>query len=78
MAAPRIGHKLRTVREARGLSQTQMATHLEMGQQGYSCYETDLVPMPLAKFLRFCAICGLSTDELLAIPDPQESAHVTV
>lgn len=76
MHNPRIGQKVRKIREAQGFSQIQMAQKLHMCQQGYSCYETNVVQIPLHKFLQLCAIFGMSSDELLAVETPEVSRSV--
>lgn len=77
MATVLLGQKIRKVREARGLSQTTVAKLLDMGQQGYSCYETNVVTMPLPKFFKLCDIFGMTPDELMAVEVEEDSEHVT-
>jgi transcriptional regulator with XRE-family HTH domain len=77
MPPQNIGLKIRKLREERGWSQTKVATLLDMGQQGYSCYETNIVPIPLVKFLKLCDIFAMSAEEIVAVNEHEDSTHAT-
>jgi transcriptional regulator with XRE-family HTH domain len=66
-----LGQRLRTLRQARGLTQVQLAKASNITQRAISYYETDtgLPPAPAAAAL--ARALNVSTDELLGLKVPK-------
>lgn len=65
-AYARIRSRLRTIREAAGLSQEEMGFRLGLTQSGYGSWETGRVRPTLYDLVRAAAVLGIDVVELLA------------
>lgn len=62
-----FGARLRMLRQARGLTQKQLADQLGLTKSVVSAYETDLRMPSYDVLIKISAIFGATTDELLGI-----------
>ena len=64
-----MNKRLIFLRTKRSLSQSALATKLNMSQSGYSKYETGENDVPISILIRLAEIYGTSTDYLLGRTD---------
>ena len=62
-------NRLRTLREDRDLTQTQLARVLDVSQTGYAKYETGKLDLPSAVFILLSRYYNVSIDYLLGESD---------
>lgn len=60
-----LGHRLKTLRKAKGLKQTDMAELLGITDRSYQRYEYGKVNVPATTLNFFADFFGVSTDYLL-------------
>lgn len=60
-----LGNRLRVLREAKGLTQREMAEMLEIQIRRYQRFEYGEVNMPLSTLIFFADFFGVTTDYLL-------------
>ena len=68
-----IGHRLRELREGRGLTQTELAEKLNIKQVLVSAYERGAVRMHGALIAAFAKALDASADDLLGIDRPRRN-----
>ena len=64
-----VMQRLRTLREDRGLTQTDISKVLGITQKAYSNYETGQRAIPLGSLIKMARYFGTSTDYLLGMTD---------
>ena len=67
-----LGEKIRLLREARGLSQEELAEKLDVSRQTVSNWENDRATPDAVKLGALCKTFGVSADEMLALPAPEK------
>lgn len=69
----KIGEKIAELRIAAGMSQEELAEHIDVSRQSVSKWEMDQALPQIDKVLQLCELFGISTDQLLhdRIPLPQ-------
>ena len=67
-----LGEKIRLLREARGLSQEELAEKLDVSRQTVSNWENDRATPDAVKLGALCKTLGVSADEMLALPAPEK------
>ena len=67
-----MANRLRDLREDADLTQSQVASYLNMSQTGYSKYETGENDIPTRVLIRLAAFYGTSIDYILGIPSRRE------
>jgi HTH-type transcriptional regulator/antitoxin HipB len=70
---PQIGLLLKSARKARGLSQSQLALRVGVGQSRVSDLELDASQMTLAQLMAWCSALGLEVS--LCAPAPARPAE---
>lgn len=60
-----IGEKLKTARLKKGLTQAQVAAHLNVHRTTYTKYERGQVELPLSLLRKVTTLLEISVDELL-------------
>ena len=73
-----IAKKIKELRKNAGYSQQQMATLLNMSQQGYAHYESGTNEPNVETLKKLCLIFNCTSDELLEIDTPGERAKVNI
>ena len=85
----KIGEKIAELRIAAGMSQEELAEHIDVSRQSVSKWEMDQALPQIDKVLQLCELFGISTDELLtdrgiepvvsntAAPQPDPSKKTT-
>ena len=68
-----IGGRLRELRESRGLTQTELASKLNIKQVLVSAYERGVVRMHGALIAGFAKALDTSADEILALDKPRRN-----
>jgi transcriptional regulator with XRE-family HTH domain len=66
---PSFGQRLFEARQALGLSQTEVAEKLNMGQAGYAAWERDNVALRPDQICRLAKILNVSVDHLLGVEE---------
>jgi transcriptional regulator with XRE-family HTH domain len=72
-----IGHRLRELRESRGMTQTELAEKLNIKQVLVSAYECGRVRMHGALIAAFAKALDVSADEILTLDRPRKNALTT-
>ncbi len=67
-----MANRLRDLREDADLTQSQVASYLNMSQTGYSKYETGENDIPTRVLIRLAAFYGTSIDYILGITSRRE------
>lgn len=73
-----LGEKIQKLRKARGISQEELADHLNVSRQAISKWETDQSLPDIEKILAISKLFSISTDELLEnemAGSPGDSVH---
>ncbi|MDR0850250.1 MAG: helix-turn-helix domain-containing protein [Christensenellaceae bacterium] len=70
--------QIKELRIIRGLSQTQMATLLNMSRTGYASWEQGLSEPNSSDLRKLCVIFDVTADELLEIETPEERRRVII
>ena len=60
-----IGQRLQKIRKSKGLTQAEMATHLNLQTSSYGNFERGSEMPSLKKVIQCCVILGVSPDALL-------------
>ncbi|MBR1810450.1 MAG: helix-turn-helix transcriptional regulator [Clostridia bacterium] len=60
--------KIKFVREARNITQQEMAKYLGIHQQSYSRYENGIVELPVSRLKQICKKLNISADYILDLP----------
>lgn len=63
------GQRIRELRVERGLSQSQLAVHLNTSQKNISKYELELLDLSTDMIIKLCAYFGVTAGFLLGIED---------
>ena len=66
-----FGHRLATVRKARGFTQVQLAEKATTTQRAISYYETEAGYPPMPAVAALAQALGVSVDELMGLQEPQ-------
>lgn len=72
-----IGHRLRELRQSRGMTQTELAERLNIKQVLVSSYERGAVRMHGALIAAFAKALDSSADEILGIDTPRKNGTGT-
>ncbi len=67
-----LGEKIWRAREAKGLSQEQLAEALDVSRQTISNWENDKATPDAVKLGLLCKALGVSADEMLALPSSSD------
>ncbi len=67
--------RIRDLREARRLTQQQIADVLGIRQQVYSKYELGVRSLPLEHLMKLCRYYGASADWILGLGDVKEQSE---
>jgi len=67
--SPRIGHRIRKLREMRNLTQEHLAEQLGISVSGFSRIERDEVKVSGERLIRIAELLEVSVDELLRFGD---------
>ena len=70
--------QIKELRKIKGLSQTQMATLLNMSRTGYASWEQGLAEPSSSDLRKLCVIFDVTADELLEIETPEERRKVII
>lgn len=73
-----IGKELKRLRQARGLTQEQVAARLNVTRQTVSSYESDRTRPDLEALTALCALYGTDLMALLYGPDPRDHRRIRV
>ncbi len=63
------GNILKEIRENNNLSQTEIATILNINRSTYGHYETEYQTIPINHLIKFCDYFNISVDYVLGIPN---------
>ena len=67
--------RIRQLREARGLTQAEVADELMCDQSLYSKYERNARPLPLESAVRLARYYGVSLDYLAGLAEVEENRN---
>ena len=67
-----IAERLCEIRKKHGLSQKQVAEHLNIPQQQYSRYENGKFDIPVRYVIILCKFYGISSDWLLGLVESEK------
>jgi transcriptional regulator with XRE-family HTH domain len=70
-----FGQRLVALRQARGLTQVQLAKAADMTQRAISYYETEAEFPPAPALITLARVLEVSTDELLGVRPPRTNGH---
>jgi transcriptional regulator with XRE-family HTH domain len=70
-----IGKRLRALRQARGMSQVELARELGITQSALSDYELGETRMHAALVAAFAKALKASADEILGLQEPERNGH---
>ena len=70
-----IGERIRTVRAAKGMSQTELAEMAQMSYSAINKFENGLTNIWLINFIKICEALQVSPDDLLRINTPAPSKN---
>lgn len=71
-----FGEKMKSVREAKGISGNQLSKMLNIAQRNYSNYEKGNTEPPLAIVVKIAQLLNVSTDYLLGLSDAAQNRVV--
>jgi len=67
--AQEVGQRLKQVRNAKGLTQTEAGRVINQVQQAYAKYESGQIQLDYDKMVRLCKLFDCSSDYLLGLSE---------
>jgi transcriptional regulator with XRE-family HTH domain len=64
-----IGHKIKRIREIKGLKQEFMANELNISQQSYSNIEAEKIDVPFSRIEQIAQIFNMKTEDLVSFDE---------